>query len=149
MGVASGSVHVGFIKTLACFFAQNGPYRISIRGPATQNPEPLARQSPLIGSPKRLKTNRTRCPLSVTNGTRTVVNTAVHLLAVTHLFGTAASECGFNPNSSRRKRMYTRIQDRSVDEIAARASQYLEGESGLKNSARGSCARSRTPMRTH
>jgi len=28
--------------------------------------------------------------------------------------------------------MYTRIQDRSVDEIAARASQYLEGESGAE-----------------
>jgi hypothetical protein len=26
--------------------------------------------------------------------------------------------------------MYTRIEDRSVDEIVARASQYLEGESG-------------------
>jgi hypothetical protein len=30
------------------------------------------------------------------------------------------------------KRMYTRIQDRSVDEIAARANQYLEGESGAE-----------------
>ena len=28
--------------------------------------------------------------------------------------------------------MFTRIQDRSVDEIAARASQYLEGESGAE-----------------
>jgi hypothetical protein len=28
--------------------------------------------------------------------------------------------------------MYTRIQDRSVDEIAVRASQYLEGESGAE-----------------
>jgi hypothetical protein len=45
--------------------------------------------------------------------------------------------------------MYARIQDHSVDEIAARASQYLEGEATLRNSARGSCARSPTPMRTH
>ena len=28
--------------------------------------------------------------------------------------------------------MYTRIQDRSVDDIAARANQYLEGESGAE-----------------
>jgi hypothetical protein len=28
--------------------------------------------------------------------------------------------------------MYTRIQDRSVNAIAARASQYLEGESGAE-----------------
>jgi hypothetical protein len=28
--------------------------------------------------------------------------------------------------------MYTRIQDRSVDEIAAPASQYLEGETGAE-----------------
>jgi hypothetical protein len=28
--------------------------------------------------------------------------------------------------------MYTRIQDRSADEIAARANQYLEGESGAE-----------------
>jgi hypothetical protein len=28
--------------------------------------------------------------------------------------------------------MHTRIEDRSVDEIAARASQYLEGESGAE-----------------
>ena len=28
--------------------------------------------------------------------------------------------------------MYTRIEDRSVDEIVARASRYLEGESGAE-----------------
>ena len=31
-----------------------------------------------------------------------------------------------------KRQIYTRILDRSVDEIAARASQYLEGESGAE-----------------
>jgi hypothetical protein len=61
-----------------------------------------------------------------------VANTAVDLLALTHLFRTAASECGFNPKYLRRKRWHTRIQDRSIHEIAARASQYLEGENGAE-----------------
>jgi hypothetical protein len=38
----------------------------------------------------------------------------------------------FQPDKLRRERRYTRIQDRSVDEIAVRASQYLEGESGAE-----------------
>jgi hypothetical protein len=50
----------------------------------------------------------------------------------TIVFKTFVANGGFNPKYLRRKRMHTRIQDRSIHEIAARASQYLEGENGAE-----------------